>query len=282
MAAGFLILLACFWIRDHAPSESIPMPNPNGYHGLVEAGQLISQGNFEQMDQAELEAFVRSNSNALQMARHALRQECRVPLQFTQPWIEAHIKDLSPMKSLAQAFTAEGRLAEQQLNPTSAVRSHLDTLNLGVELARGGLMIDGLVALAIEAIGTKNLQAIIQDLDAKTCREAAASLEALDARRTSLQDVLMQERRWASRTYPDLKYKLASLMMAKSTRKSQQQFEQKHKELVSKTRRLFMDLAARAYELEKNTPLENPSTLVPDYLKAIPQDPLTGTTMKRR
>ena len=45
------------------------------------------------------------------------------------------------------------------------------------------------------------------------------------------------------------------------------------------TRQLLIDLAARAYELDKGQSPANVADLVPDYLKAIPQDPFTGTNL---
>jgi hypothetical protein len=42
---------------------------------------------------------------------------------------------------------------------------------------------------------------------------------------------------------------------------------------------LITDLAARAYELDKGHLPANVADLVPDYLKAIPQDPFTDTNM---
>jgi hypothetical protein len=279
--AAVCIFMMVLWVWDSSPPVDIPLPNPNGYDGLVQASQTVSKGRFDEMELSELEAHVRGSSNALQLARKALNLECRVPLEFTQASIESHMQELGPMKSLALAFAAEGRLAEMQNQQAKAARSHLDTIKLGIKFACGGVMIDALVALAIEGIGTKNLEAIVQDLDAKACREAAAELEALDASRLSLQGIILQEKNWARRTYPGLRYKLASLVMAKSTRKSQLQFEKKYNALVTKTRRLILDLAARAYELEKNSPLDDSSALVPDYLKAIPQDPLSGTNMIR-
>jgi hypothetical protein len=55
--------------------------------------------------------------------------------------------------------------------------------------------------------------------------------------------------------------------------------EQKLIEHQRGMRRLSVELAARAYELEKGHPPSSLSDLVPDYLTAIPQDPLTGTNM---
>jgi hypothetical protein len=41
----------------------------------------------------------------------------------------------------------------------------------------------------------------------------------------------------------------------------------------------MLDLAARAFELDKGHPPASASDLVPEYLKAVPQDPVTGTNM---
>jgi hypothetical protein len=42
---------------------------------------------------------------------------------------------------------------------------------------------------------------------------------------------------------------------------------------------LLIQLASRAYELETGKPAKNLADLVPAYLKAIPQNPTTGTNM---
>jgi len=46
-----------------------------------------------------------------------------------------------------------------------------------------------------------------------------------------------------------------------------------------KMRELTLDLATRAYELERGKPPASLADLVPDYLKAIPQDPFTSTNL---
>ena len=38
-------------------------------------------------------------------------------------------------------------------------------------------------------------------------------------------------------------------------------------------------LASRAYELDKGHPPATAADLVPEYLKAVPQDPVTGTNL---
>ena len=58
-----------------------------------------------------------------------------------------------------------------------------------------------------------------------------------------------------------------------------QNAEQHFEKQQSQTRQLIIDLAARAYELDKGHRPTSVTDLVPDYLKAIPQDPFSGTNM---
>jgi hypothetical protein len=133
--------------------------------------------------------------------------------------------------------------------------------------------------MAMNMMGTAPLQKITGRLDAKTCREAAVALEILDAQQPAWADVLQQEHAWSRRTFPDIRYRLGELLMFSSVRKARQTAGQKFAEREKQTRQLTLDLAARAYELERGHRPASPTELVPDYLKAIPRDPFTGTNL---
>jgi hypothetical protein len=68
-------------------------------------------------------------------------------------------------------------------------------------------------------------------------------------------------------------------MMRNSLTKAYQRGEQRFKNQQSQTRHLMVDFASRAYELDKGHPPASLAVLVPAYLQAVPQDPLTGTNM---
>jgi hypothetical protein len=274
--AGLLIF------QELQPLPSIqPLPNPNGYDDLVKAGEMmaIDVGNYDKMNQAELRELVAKNAGALSLARTSSSNECRVPFQFSQTYVENHIHDLVNLRNLAHAFVAEGKLAEMENRLNDATKSYLDTVRLGNEAGRGGVLIDEMVGLAIGSIGTGHLQKMVDQLDAKSCREAAATLETLDAQRQSWSDILQQEHAWSRRTFTSLRYRIYRPLLAKMAGKAYNKAEQKFKEQQTKTHQLTIDLAARAYELDKGHHPASPADLVPDYLKAIPQDPLTGTNL---
>jgi hypothetical protein len=257
-----------------------PLPNPNGYDDLVKVGNMVSN-DFEDYDQLSLEKLrelTNKDAEAIQTARIGLQQKCRVTLVYSAT-SSAHLDQLAAMKRLAFAFAAEGRLAEMENRFSDAAGSYLDLIRLGNDSARGGVLIDALVGLAIENMGVAGLQKITDRLDAKSCRETAATLETLDAQRQSWADILQQEHSWSRRAFPGIKYRLGELVMSSSLKKALQKAGEKFNKQQMKTRQLPVDLAARAYELDKGHRPASLADLVPDYLKAIPQDPVTGTNL---
>src|ERR1019366_9321961 len=148
------------------------------------------------MSQEELRAFVKKNAEALKLAREGLARECRVPLDYSAT-NETSIRNLAIIKRLAHTLMAEGRLAEMENRPADAEEAYLDVIRLGVAISQGGLIIDSLVDIAIESIGTSGMQRLTPTLDAKQCREAAAALESCEARREPMDAIVRQERAWA-------------------------------------------------------------------------------------
>ncbi len=256
------------------------MPNPNGYDAFIKAGSTVTNdvGDYRDLNLYELQSVVAENSSALRLARNGLEQECRVPLDYSAA-SQAHLDQLAKMKRLAQAFAAEGRLAEMQNRPNDAAKSYLEMFRLGTRIMHGGVAIDGLVGIAVEAMGVSDLQGITDKLDTKTCGETAVMLETLDTESSSWPEILQQEKAWSRRAFPGFKFRLTALLMRNSLKQAFQKGEQKFKNQKIKTRRLLIDLAARAYELDKGRPPANLADLVPDYLKAIPKDPVTGANM---
>jgi hypothetical protein len=286
--AIFILVIPILFLLWFVVAESVtplppiqPLPNPNGYEDLAFAGKMVSTNswNFDSASPEQLRETTAANAVALALARAGFSNECRVPLQFSPAYIENHVSDAVAVRKLAQAFLTEGRPAEMGNRPADAAKSYLDAARLGNESARGGVLIDQMVGTACEAIGTSQLQNLASRLDAKSCHETAAALETLDAQRQSWDEVMQQENDWSRRAFTGLRYEIMRLMPHKSLKKVFQKAEQKFQEQQLKTRQLMLDLAARAYALDKGHPPASAADLVPDYLKAVPPDPFTGTNM---
>jgi hypothetical protein len=280
IALPFLIFLGFLASDFFAPPPLPSLPNPNGYDDFVNAGQMVASNtsDFDKMSEQELETLVDENSNALQLVRSGLQMQCRVALDYS-PDSSTFLDQLAGMKRLTQAFVAEGKLSEMENRPDDAAKSYLDAVHFGNESTRGGVLINELVGIAIEAIATSHLTNLVQQLDAKSCRESAATLEALDSQRQTWNEFMQQENDWSHRTFPGVRNEIARLMTRKSLLPAQAAANRKLKQQQTRSRQLIIDLAARAYELDKGRKPASVADLVPDYLKAIPQDPFTGANM---
>lgn len=273
-------LITLFWPASTAPTART-MPNPNGYVSLVRAEEMIKDdfSDVDSLNQESLRMLVDNNTNALQLARVGLQQESLIPIRFSEDYWKQHSAELTGSKRLAWALIAQGRLAEMEKRPADAAKCYLDTIHLGIKFARGGMMIDSLVGIAIEAMGTRRLQTLVAGLDAGACRQAAGALESWQAEREPWTEVLKREHEWFRAADVGLRERLSALIHYRETRKAEAKAESRLDTQELETVRLAVELAARAYELEKGSRPADIAALVPDYLKAVPVDPTAGTNM---
>jgi hypothetical protein len=281
MAFPFVLFFGFLVLMEEPPARLAPLPKPNGYDDLVKAGKMLASNvsDYDKMSQEQLQKAVSANAAAVSLARSGLSNQCRVPIQYSESYLSNHLDDLACLKRLARAFAAEGMLAEVNGRMNDAVQSFLDTVHLGNETLRGGVLIDGLVGIAIDAIGTSHIQTLLPNLDTRACRETASALESLDAQNQTWNEVAQQENSWSHATFRGWRYNLMRLEAGKSAKAAIGSSKRKFDAQELKTRQLMIALAARAYELDKGHPPAGTADLVPDYLKVVPQDPATGTNI---
>ncbi len=256
------------------PLPRDPMPNPNGYDGLVEAGKSLGDLTIDPSDPALSRSLVQTNAHALRLARRALAEQCLVP--YWDGTNGNHVLELPALKRLAQLFIAEGAIAERDRRFADAAHSFVDTIRLGHEASRGGTVIDAMVGNSIELMGLARLQILTMRLDGPTCRESAAALEAMEARRESLDLILRHERTWQRRT-AGLKWYVIRLVEFRQLKQMEVRFAVRHQSNEVIAQRALISLASRAYQLEHGSPPTNDAALVPDYLKALPVSPYAVT-----
>jgi hypothetical protein len=275
------VFATVYTLWNPRPPALAPSPIPNGYTAFEQAGSLVQKqtSDFATMSQEQLSSLRDANSNALQIARLGLGQKARASIGASLQQREDHFLKLPRLKLTAQAFAAEGRLAEMEQRTNDAARAYLDAARLGINSRRGGLLLDALVGIAIESIGTSQLQKMVPGLDAKTSGQLARELEALDANKESWEQILQNEQYWSRRMSPGFNHRLAELFLHKQLSADRAKAEKRFNAQQTKTRRLVIDLAAHAYELDKAHRPANINDLVPVYLKAVPQDPISGKNM---
>ncbi len=286
LASPFLLFLGLllFWDAEPLPPLA-PLPNPNGYDDLVKAGKMVSSNswNYDSANLEQLRETTAANTEALALARAGLSNECRVPVQFSWAYITNHVSDLVSLRKLVQAFVTEGKLAGKENRYSDAAKSYLDAIHLGNEAGRGGTVVDEMIGMAVERVGLEQLQKTADNLDAKSCRDTIQTLGTLAAHKQSWADVLQQEKNWSRRSYSGLQGQVLILYSRLFYYRTRERNYQRCVDTKNSTQKqeglLQIDLATRAYELEKGHPPASVFNLVPDYLKAVPQDPITGTNL---
>ena len=269
------------------PPPPKPLPNPNGYDDFVKAGKMLSYptkdfyttNDYRWMTQQDLISFVATNATALKLTRIGLGHECRVPDDYSRDYGEQ--SNLTVIRALAQNLCAEGRLAKMQNRTNDATQSYLDAISFSVKSSQGGLIISKLIGVGLEELGRSGLRTLINDLRPQECRKIAQTFETLEAADEPVENVLKQEKLFARKALPPLD-RLAYLVEFKRIRKEQNDCIKNFQTNQLLRREMMIDFAARAYQLEKGKPPATVSDLVPDYLKAVPKNPVTGSNLVLR
>jgi hypothetical protein len=268
-------------LRSPEPG-AVAYPNPNGYDQFIKAAGMVTgdSSKSDDMNEQDLRALVKQNAESLALMRSGFSNDCRVRLDYTGT-NAAYLQNLTSLKSLARTAAAEGRLAELENRPADAAKCYSDVIRLACESSRGGRIIECLVAVALESIGTSRLGKLVLVLEPGKCRELALALEMSDSLRDSTNVVLHQEREWARRAY-GLKGQIQLILSWRTLKQTQQGCLARLHAQQLQTRKLMVDLAARAYESDKGQKPKDLNDLVPGYLKSVPLDPVTGTNLVYR
>ena len=169
-------LVAFLVFRPLPPLPSLP--NPNGYDDLVKAAKVVTTNTagYAKLSEYQLRSLVVGNAGALSLARDGLDKGCGVPVQDSEYGQRDRAGNYVKFRLLAQAFAAEGGLAELEHRPGTAVDSYADVMRLGVATGRGGILMDSMVGIAIESLSATGLQKLVNQVDAESCRKTAAAL----------------------------------------------------------------------------------------------------------
>ncbi|MBN2021508.1 MAG: hypothetical protein JW809_01825 [Pirellulales bacterium] len=217
--AGLLVLigvalvvpsLGLFYALMTPPAmpDEPPPPEPNGYDTLVRIGGQLANVNVPYTNDTRplgqpfgpdaFRAFRRQYDPLLSEARAALDQPCRVRVTF-----DPRSLGDSPqrVRQLCRALDAAGRAAAFDGEHAAAVGYHLDTVRLGRQAGRGGILVDWLVGVAIEGVGLASLHNERASLDEPLRRDAIRRLTQLQGQRESVDTCWQRNKAWEVKTY---------------------------------------------------------------------------------
>lgn len=259
------------------------MPDPNGYDVIIRAGMSVSNNfkNYKVSGPTELRMLLKTNAAAIAQGHAALKLNCRVRLEWS-PDPAGSDETTAPL-NLADAFAAEGLLAEMEHRTQDALKDYTDIVRLGSQSSRGGLVTDCLRGLTIESRGADLLQKLSVILDAKSCEEIAKTLETVDSQRETLTDYRQQEKILYHQKFPELKdsfkWYYDRLLHFNANENIRTETTDTSRNSRSAIRRAMVGIALRAYEMDKSSRPRDINELIPTYLTTVPIDPLTGTNV---
>ncbi len=281
--AALVAVGAVFAALSQAPVPSLalePLPIPNGYDDFVAAGKMLPEDVYawDDLRLEDLRARLLTNQPALDLARRGLTRKCQSTIGYPGGYSPDLNLEIASMKHLAQLLAFHGKLAEADGRLGDAATDYASILALGIESGRGGVSINCLVEIAIEAIGAKRLLAVVPFLSADESRETLKILALAQADRDSSDKFREHEERFV-REHSSLKDRLARLPLKILGRDDVAAMEakiaKKYQACELAYFKLEAHLAEHAFELEKSRGATNWSDLVPAYLAAIPRDPTT-------
>jgi hypothetical protein len=262
------------------------MPNPNGYDDFVAAGKAIQGGSpildtaVEPKSTDELAAEIAKFRPTFDLIRRGLSRPSQVYVwpaegNFAQNQNVLPYAEIQALRSVARALMRDAELAQQQGRFADAARIAVENLRFSQASARGGLLLNYLIAMAIEGIGQSSLYRAIPELEPDTCREIIAALERIEAGREPLEDFRMRERIWEEHAY-GWHYHL-QVFLQRLTNSYGGNYENVRQDLLPKTqainRLMIIDLALRQYHSATGAWPDTLNELAPNFVSEVPIDP---------
>jgi hypothetical protein len=262
----------------------VPLPNPNGYDDFLKAGAAASVdvGDYPTLDHEAPRHLVSTNTESLRLLRLGLTRQCLMPTETAMTNMAGMMNDLAGMKRLAQLLAAEGRLHELDDQPVAAAYTYLDAIHFGNEISRGGVLINRLVGVAVEAIGRFPLAKLVPRLTPTEARKVIAELEKIDSAHLTWDEIRRNEGRYARHEMLARPNPIVWGILWWQLQAPIQRATEKHNRIIAQERLLATELALRCYQSDKARAPARLDELVPDYLSRVPQDPFSGKAMVYR
>lgn len=229
------------------------IPNPDMNPSSIDSTGLTK----ENMD--VVKNYIQDNKDTLGLAHKAYTQKSfQVPRDYKQGANEKTPNFLA-VRSFVFFLVLNGDVLAKEGKYKEAAELYMQGLHLGVGVGRNGVLIMGMINIALEAIVFRHLTAFIRDydLDEETCRYLIDEISRWEKSRSSFVDFMDNEAVHIHYT----------MDMLKTGRMSSQRQMQALAEV-----RWFMDREERIYE---NQYLKDRSVVTLDYRKAceaLPDD----------
>ena len=184
-----------------------PLPAVNAFNTFESAGKLLQDDkkvtfayskfhsgrdpndrNYTHAEKAEL---IKENQPAITLFREGLKQNYMTPSYRSS---DVRFPYLTNDRRFARLLRVEALVREESGDWRGAMSSHLDSIELGDKLKRGGPMIHALTGVACQAIGQQGMFRLIEHQTIPDSKAELVRLINTNATTPSFTEVLMQEK----------------------------------------------------------------------------------------
>ena len=259
-----------------------PLPEPNGYERLLVAAKPLEGITIpEEADgPAAISAFVARHGATLAGARKAIKLRSRVPISYNSGDLD--LEAMQSFRAVARGFRTEVLAAMSQRRTDDAIQSGCDILRVGQCIGEGGLLVDWLVARAVQGMGIAALADCRSELSAPQCRQVIAAIRDSEAAIEPVDPVIQRDQGWTERVYGWQ----ARLGLFFEWIRGEPTWANAAKNCEDRLRTLSQllqaELAVRAYQLQKGRLPRRLEALVPDYVPELPKDSFSGGALVYR
>ncbi|MCI0335695.1 MAG: hypothetical protein L0228_21015 [Planctomycetes bacterium] len=294
VVAGVVTFAAfpCFVLSKLLTPDPLPntsLPTPNGYDDLLAAGRLVSAtkfsggagGNFdyETATQKELAAEVAKSEPSYERLTIGLSRPCLVPIEY----YAGDLPDIIQFRALARSVAGKARLAELEGRFDDAADAYIQVMTLGYVAPRGGLIIDGMVGVAMTSFGTPGIYRARKQLSLAKVGACIDALARLDANDEPYRDIEYRDRVWVQRSsgwhghLAQLLTDIADHDWGVPQLLGVDGYETVFAKRKAEVRLLISELALTRFHHDHDRWPAALAELVPKYLPAIPADPFDPT-----
>ncbi len=189
------------WEEWQPPAVEMPDPNAFDLYELAWAlrreldeqagdGDNRGFGRADELTADELSALCGRYEPVFRLLEEAIAGEAQFP-PFEDP--AQQMPWFAQIREGARMFTARALLRRGEGRPLEAALDAIACMHLGADASTQGTLIAGLVAIACQAIGQRQLDAAIPELDAAGARAATNALRRAMAERGTFADALRGE-----------------------------------------------------------------------------------------
>jgi hypothetical protein len=189
IAAPSLILLDELLNREPIPTATLP--TRNGSDDFLAAAKMANAENPS--------ASVADIAMAIERGRRGLPRQSAVPLDYANR--EAGFEHAQHVRNLARLFDAEAQRTKANGDLNEALKLNLDNIHLGTSCRRGGLIVDGLVGVAVTGVGAAGVFDIHKDLTPDQCLGAIKRLKSLEGEREPHAAMEARDKVWVQHAY---------------------------------------------------------------------------------